>query len=116
MLTPPRAGHNLGRAMFRWAEADNEDRIEDLERTVQLLSRTVLLLTVALIIAVAAIGGIIWNDWTEATTNRSLAKTQSTLITIAADQRKVDESQDVSIGRLIGTDRLQNQALKRRQR
>lgn len=100
--------------MFRWAEADNEERIEDLERAVQLLSRTVLLLTVTLVMAVAAIGVIIWNDWTEATTNRSLAKTQSTLITIAADQRKVDESQDTSIGRLIGTDRFQNEVLKPR--
>src|SRR4051812_41302232 len=108
MLTPPRAGHNLRWAMFRWAEADNEERIEELERSVRLLSRTMLVLTVALVVAVGAIAVIVWNDWTEATTNRSLVKTQSTLVTIAADQRKVDDFQDVSIGRLIGTDRFQN--------
>lgn len=116
MLTPPHAGHNLGLAMFRWAEADNDERIEELEREVRLLSRAMLLLSIALLIAVVAIGVLGWNDWTQATTNESLAKTQSTLVTIAADQRKVDDFQDISIGRLIGTDRFQNNVLNRRQR
>lgn len=91
--------------MFRWADPDYEMRIARLERAVTVLA-------ILLVLMIAALGVTTWNDVNQASTEESIANTQSSLVEVSAGQQKIDKAQNDAIGHLIATDRSQNGLLK----